>query len=738
MESDSNKFLIFSLLIIFMMIIFVLSHHLIIYSSPRKTGDKQIKNKVDVTTDIRPTVIKNNGNLGTSDTGVSDSTGIRYDQKGNPISSSVGTGESGRVVGDGRTNYDQNGNIISYNPNKNTGGTASVTGKSYDQGTGAGTSSGTGIGTGTGASAPELNQGVQSYIQNMASQIMAIVNSTPSSTTGQGTGGIFNPYLLTTMTPVSSSSVSVASNTNSSSSYNLNSASTSITSFSPVTTREPSSANSSLASSLTNYIYLGKVKVSSDIVANTNSAMLTSLSATLTTGMYVEIDNFYYALVTVSPATFNFSGNVSNTFDVTFDKNIPTKITSGSSLDLYTSNSSNSLSPSTSNTPMNNYSLLTSTPNSTTTSTPNSTTTSTPNSTTTSTPGNDRGDSNVLSTSSGPISSTSSVPVTTSKPAKKINYPYSSTGLIVGVSGLDVAELEIGDTVMFSDNLSTGVVYIIDYNSVLDNYVLYVNQLKYVTPTPSPTSAPPIPIPYPIAYGGYIEGVPESLASKLKQGDVVLFNDKISTGTIYLIDKNTVMNNYNMYINNLKYVTPTPTPSQSPTPTIIQTPTPTLTITPTPTRTITSTTTSTPQTTSTPTSPPRQNYVLHLSNTTTLDNPLFFVPYADVSIDELQTISELISVSPEIFTVREGLGSYGTGENSDLPKTCAYSQSGTTSSNSPITKAKIDYSNTSLLYITDCLFYPIYSVKFKNNTLILQLDSSDTSQINSGYYRLVI
>ena len=688
MESGSNKFLIFSLLIIFMMIIFVLSHHVIITPSDKKI----IKNESDVTTDIHPAVIKDKTNLGTS--GAIDTSGkgavnqsvIRYDQNGNSI-------RSGAVSG---ISYDQNGNRIR----------SDSTGSSARSGSNGSTA-----------------QNVQSYIQDLASQLMSIVSS-PTKTSGASSpGGIFNPNFLTTSSPTWFDTVSSNNNTIS---YTTTNTPTSITTFSSVLTTSLIPANSSLSSSLTNYIYLGKVLLLSDINANTNTATLDNSTTPLTSGMYVKIDGIYYGLVTITPQTLSNLVNGSNSSTVTFDSNIPMKITSGSSLDLYTTNATTSLSPSngpsTTNVPMFTY-----------------------------VSGNANASSAVGATGSGisnstpttrNSSSTSSVPKTTPGQVKKINYAYQSNGLIEGVSDTDVAGLQVGDTVMFNDNASTGVIYTIDYNTVLKNYVLYVDQLKYITPTPSPTPGAPIPIPYPTAYGGFIKGVPQSIASKLSVGSTVIFNDYFSTGVVYLIDYNTVMRDYNIYLNNLKYTTPSPVPSASPTPTpsATKTPTPiaTPTVTPTPTATPTVKPTPTPTVTPTfsltPTPPSRPNYVLHLLNSTTLDSPLFFAPYSEVSVNDLENISQIINVSPELFTVREGLGSYGTGQNSGLPSSCASDITATPAA----TPGKIDFSNTSLLYITDCLFYPIYSVKFKNNTLIVQLDTSETKEINSGYYRLVI
>ena len=666
MESGSNKFLIFSLLIISMMIIFVLSHHLLL-------GPSDIKTRIesDPTTDIRPAVIKDKTNLGSSADGKAPSSGIVYDENGNPVDSE----ETGGIV------YDKNGNPIS----SGGGGTVNYDRKGNKVGP---------TGTVNNKNIPNQDNSVQVYIQNVAAQIMSVVASPITYS--------LTPAPLTGLTK--STSIGSVSRDGAPASYTVNSTPSSITTFSSVTSMTPTSSNSSLSTSLTNYIYLGKVALYGSISQNTNTATLDNDTIPLTNGMYVKIGGLYYELVTISTPSWSLLNGL-YTSTVTFDKNVPTGLSTGP-LDLYTTKINTAFGPSTtpSSTPTFTYSM---TP--TLTPGPTPTPTLTPGPTPT------------------PTSGPTPTPSTTSKSVTKINYPYQSDGLLEDVSSDDAANLYVGQTIMFNDNLSTGVIYKINYNNVLNNYVLYIDQLNYLTPPPSSTPSAPISIPYPPAYGGFIQGVPESVAKKLTVGSKILFDDNVSTGTVYIVDYNTVMKNYNIFIDNLKYATPTPMP------TITPTPTPKVTKTPTPTLAITRTPTKTPTPTLTPTTPPRANYVLHLSNTTTLDNPLFFVPFNDISADDLENIYNSITVSPEIFTVREGLGSYGLGENAGLPNLCASNQSTT-----PGTPGSINFSKTSLLYITDCLFYPIYSVKFKNNTLILQLDSSDTRQINSGYYRLVV
>jgi hypothetical protein len=47
-------------------------------------------------------------------------------------------------------------------------------------------------------------------------------------------------------------------------------------------------------------------------------------------------------------------------------------------------------------------------------------------------------------------------------------------------------------------------------------------------------------------------------------------------------------------------------------------------------------------------------------------------------------------------------------------------------------------STGSVLYVSDCVGYPIGDVLFKNDTLIIELDTSDDTLLYSGYYKLVI
>jgi hypothetical protein len=46
--------------------------------------------------------------------------------------------------------------------------------------------------------------------------------------------------------------------------------------------------------------------------------------------------------------------------------------------------------------------------------------------------------------------------------------------------------------------------------------------------------------------------------------------------------------------------------------------------------------------------------------------------------------------------------------------------------------------NKSMFYVSDSLGYPIKFSLFKNNTLIIELDTNDDTLLYSGYYRLVV
>ena len=126
-------------------------------------------------------------------------------------------------------------------------------------------------------------------------------------------------------------------------------------------------------------------------------------------------------------------------------------------------------------------------------------------------------------------------------------------------------------------------------------------------------------------------------------------------------------------------------------------------------------------------------YILHLSKETTINSKLYFTPYEDITDKDLERISNEINTTPETFSQKEGLTS---GQNvPGLPdfNSCA---NNTTTTKPP--NSSVDNSSTSMLYITDCVAYYIYSAVYKNKTLVIQLDTSDNRKINAGYYRLSI
>jgi hypothetical protein len=43
-----------------------------------------------------------------------------------------------------------------------------------------------------------------------------------------------------------------------------------------------------------------------------------------------------------------------------------------------------------------------------------------------------------------------------------------------------------------------------------------------------------------------------------------------------------------------------------------------------------------------------------------------------------------------------------------------------------------------MLYITDCLKYPVYTALYRNSQLKIQLSTTDDRTIPAGYYKLVI
>ena len=130
---------------------------------------------------------------------------------------------------------------------------------------------------------------------------------------------------------------------------------------------------------------------------------------------------------------------------------------------------------------------------------------------------------------------------------------------------------------------------------------------------------------------------------------------------------------------------------------------------------------------------PLKMYILHLSKETTINSKLYFTPYEYITDKDLERISNEINTTPETFSQKEGLTS---GQNvPGLPdfNSCA---NNTTTTKPP--NSSVDNSSTSMLYITDCVAYYIYSAVYKNKTLVIQLDTSDNRKINAGYYRLSI
>jgi hypothetical protein len=148
-----------------------------------------------------------------------------------------------------------------------------------------------------------------------------------------------------------------------------------------------------------------------------------------------------------------------------------------------------------------------------------------------------------------------------------------------------------------------------------------------------------------------------------------------------------------------------------------QTPMPSPTPTPTPTLTI---------------SDSGKIYILHLSNTSTINSALIFTSYTNVSTDDLKRISSEIQTTPDLFTLQEGVDVTQSG----LPDFNSCANTNVASSN--VTHPPISFSTSSVLYITDCVYYPIYSASYKNDKLILQLNTNDDRTINAGYYRLSI
>jgi hypothetical protein len=55
-----------------------------------------------------------------------------------------------------------------------------------------------------------------------------------------------------------------------------------------------------------------------------------------------------------------------------------------------------------------------------------------------------------------------------------------------------------------------------------------------------------------------------------------------------------------------------------------------------------------------------------------------------------------------------------------------------------VTERSAQQNKSSVLYVSDCVGYPISSAFFKNGSLIITLDTNDDSTLYSGYYKLVL
>jgi len=188
-----------------------------------------------------------------------------------------------------------------------------------------------------------------------------------------------------------------------------------------------------------------------------------------------------------------------------------------------------------------------------------------------------------------------------------------------------------------------------------------------------------------------------------------------------------------------------------------------------------------------------------------------FVPYSPyMSSKQLEDVASKIVITPELFTMRdlgvaenipviEGLGTtttttkalstttttFAPTTTTFVPTTTTFAPTTTTfvptTTNSPTTTTTFsstfttaepnvqapalprfdscaqeatpthgelpDDPSLSRLYITDCLYYPIYSAVVRNNNLMIQLDTSKTIDlygmdddriVNAGYYLLTI
>ena len=151
---------------------------------------------------------------------------------------------------------------------------------------------------------------------------------------------------------------------------------------------------------------------------------------------------------------------------------------------------------------------------------------------------------------------------------------------------------------------------------------------------------------------------------------------------------------------------------------------------------------------------PKKTYILHLTKDAQINSKLHFASYEYISTGDLERVSNEIIVTPDTFTAREGLDEDSSSSSTPGSGTSAGPIAGPIASqilkgfpdfnscaNSAPTlppNASNDFSGCSMLYITDCVGYYVYSAQFKNNTLIMQLNTDDNRKMTAGYYRLVI
>lgn len=151
---------------------------------------------------------------------------------------------------------------------------------------------------------------------------------------------------------------------------------------------------------------------------------------------------------------------------------------------------------------------------------------------------------------------------------------------------------------------------------------------------------------------------------------------------------------------------------------------------------------------------PKNTYILHLTKDAQINSKLHFDSYEYISSGDLERIRNEIIVTPDTFTFIEGIDGDSSTSSTPDSTTSAGPIAGPIASqivkgfpdfnscaNSAPTlppNASNDFSGCSMLYITDCVGYYVYSAQFKNNTLIMQLNTDDNRKMTAGYYRLVI